>query len=57
MKISLDIFEMNTIVNELVKELDDIKLLIFRRFQVNIKKIKCPLQLWQKDEKNLFIYF
>ncbi len=45
MKIGLDIFEMNKIVNKLVEELVDIELLIFRRFQVDIKEIKCPLQL------------
>jgi hypothetical protein len=45
MKIGLDIFEMNISVNKLAKELVDIELLIFRRFQVDIKEIKCLLQL------------
>jgi hypothetical protein len=47
---SLDIFEMTTNTSELVVELVNKKLLIFKRFQVNPKEIKCLLQWWQKHE-------
>jgi hypothetical protein len=47
---SLDIFEMTANTNEQVAELVNRVLLIFRRFQVDLKEIKCPLQWWQKHE-------
>jgi len=47
---SLDIFEMVANTNEQVAELVNRVLLIFRRFQVDLKEIKCPLQWWQKHE-------
>lgn len=40
----LNIFEMTTIKNELTNELVSKELLIFRRFQVNAKDIKCFFQ-------------
>jgi hypothetical protein len=45
-----DIFEMIANTSELVVELVNKKLLIFRRFQVDLKEIKCPLRWWQKHE-------
>jgi len=39
----LDIFEMSTRTSELAKEVVNKELLMFRRFQVDIKDIKCPL--------------
>jgi hypothetical protein len=42
---SLDIFEMIISINELAKEL-----LIFKRFQMNVKKIKCPFKWWPKHD-------
>ncbi len=41
----LDIFQMTTNNNKLVKELVTIKLLDFKRFHINVKDIKSPL-LW-----------
>jgi hypothetical protein len=41
MKIEFDIFEIIANTSELVKELVKKKLLIFKRFQVNAKEIKC----------------
>jgi hypothetical protein len=40
----LNIFEMTTSKNELTNELVSKELLIFRRFQVNVKDIKCLFQ-------------
>jgi hypothetical protein len=36
--------------NELVTKLVNRELLIFKRFQMDPKEIKCPLQWWQKHE-------
>jgi hypothetical protein len=49
-KNSLDIFEMSTGTNEPTKEVVNKKLLMLRRFQVNIKDIKCPLEWWAKHK-------
>jgi hypothetical protein len=43
---NLDIFEQITSISKLVKELVRRELLIFRRYQLNVKDIKCPLQWW-----------
>jgi hypothetical protein len=51
---SLDIFEMFVTTNELPKEVVNEELLIFRRFQVDVKNIKCPLKWWAKHE-SLFL--
>jgi hypothetical protein len=40
---SLDIFEQTTNINELMKEFMDRELHIFKRYQVDINDIKCPL--------------
>jgi hypothetical protein len=40
---SLDIFEMYVGTNEPTKEVANKELLMFRRFQVDVKEIKCPL--------------
>jgi hypothetical protein len=45
---SLDIFEMVIGTNELTKECVKKKLIIFHRFQVDAKNIKCPLEWWKK---------
>jgi hypothetical protein len=44
---SLDIFEMVISTDDLTKEPINQKLIIFRRFQVNAKDIKCPLEWWK----------
>jgi hypothetical protein len=51
---SLDIFEMTTNTSEPTIKLVNKELLIFRRYQVNVKDIKCPLQWWEKHE-NMFL--
>jgi hypothetical protein len=40
---NLNFFEMTTNINEPMKELVNRELLIFKRFQVDPKDIKCPL--------------
>jgi hypothetical protein len=47
---SLDIFEMSIRTSELPKEVMNKELLIFKRFQVDVKNIKCPLKWWAKHE-------
>jgi len=47
---NLDIFEMIASISEPMVELVNKELLIFRRFQVDPKEIKSPLQWWQKHE-------
>jgi hypothetical protein len=47
---NLDIFEQIANTNEPTKELVNTELLIFKRYQVDVNKIKCPLQWWQKHE-------
>jgi hypothetical protein len=41
---SLDTFEMTTSTSEPTMELVNRELLIFKRYQVDVKDIKCPLQ-------------
>jgi hypothetical protein len=41
---SLDIFEMSIRTSEPTKEVVNKELLIFKRFQVDVKDIKCPLE-------------
>jgi hypothetical protein len=45
-----DIFEMSTRTNEPTKELVNKELQMFRKFQVHVKDIKCPLEWWGKHE-------
>jgi hypothetical protein len=40
---NLDIFEQTTNTNELTKKFDNMKLLIFKQYQVDVKDIKCIL--------------
>jgi hypothetical protein len=40
---SLDIFEMSVETSERTKEVVNKELLMFKRFQVDVKEIKCPL--------------
>jgi hypothetical protein len=47
---NLDIFEMTTSISELVTNLVNRELLIFRHYQVDFKDIKCPVQWWEKHE-------
>ncbi len=49
-KNSLDIFEMFTKINEPTKEVVNKELLMFKRFQVGVKNIKCPLKWLVKHE-------
>ncbi len=46
---SLDIFKMTTNINELMKELVNKKLLIFKKFEMNVKDIKCHRQWLEKN--------
>jgi hypothetical protein len=41
---SLDIFEMYVGTNELTKEVVNKELLMFKRFQMDVKDIKCPVK-------------
>ncbi len=43
---SLDIFEQTTSTSEQVEKLIKRELLIFKRYQLDVKDIKCPLQWW-----------
>jgi hypothetical protein len=43
---SLDIFEMSLGINEPTKEVVNKELLMFKRFQMDVKDIKCPLKWW-----------
>ncbi len=47
---SLDIFDMIASISEPTTELVNKELLIFKRYQVDVKDIKCPLQWWEKHE-------
>jgi hypothetical protein len=47
---SLDIFEQIGSTSESVEELVKREFLIFRRYQLDVKDIKCPLQWWQKHD-------
>jgi hypothetical protein len=42
---NLDIFKQTTNINELTKELVKKELLLFKHYQLDVEKIKCPL-LW-----------
>jgi hypothetical protein len=54
---SLDIFDMVTTTNELIKKSFNKKLMIFRRFQMDAKYIKCLLEWWKKHESMLVFFF
>jgi hypothetical protein len=41
---SLDIFEIITSISDPTNELVNRELLIFKKFQINAKNIKCPFQ-------------
>ncbi len=47
---SLDVFEMYAGTSEPTKEVVNKELLMFRRFQVDVKEINCPLKWWVKHE-------
>ncbi len=46
----MDSFEPTSSTSELAKELVKKEVLIFRRYQIDVKDIKCPLQWWEKHE-------
>ncbi len=46
----MDIFEQIAITSESIKKLVKRKHMIFKRYQLNVKDIKCPLQWWHKHE-------
>ncbi len=50
---NLDIFEMKTSKSEPTMKLINKELLIFKRYEKDVKDIKCPLQWWEKHE-NMF---
>jgi cellobiose phosphorylase len=43
---NLDIFEQTSSTSEQTKELVKKELLVFRRYQMDVKNIKCLLQWW-----------
>jgi hypothetical protein len=47
---NLDIFEMVANINELAKKIFNQELLIFQRYQVIAKDMKCLLEWWRKHE-------
>ncbi len=47
---NLDIFEQIANTNEPIKELVKREFLIFKRYQLDVKDIKCLFQWWQKHE-------
>jgi hypothetical protein len=49
----LDIFEQTISTSEPIEELVKRELMIFRRYQLDVKYIKCPLQ-WSKKHEALF---
>ncbi len=51
---NLEVLEMVLITNEHVKELVNYELLIFQKYQVDMKDIKCPLDWW-RQHKSLFL--
>ncbi len=53
---NLAIFEQIASISELAEKLVKKKLLVFKRYQLNVKDIKCPLQWWQKHEAMLDFY-
>jgi len=53
---SLDIFDMVISTNELIKKPFNKKLMIFRRFQMDAKYIKCLLEWWKKHESMLVFF-
>jgi len=42
----MDIFEQTTSTSEPTKELVKMELLVFKRYQLDVKDIKRPLQWW-----------
>jgi len=52
---NLDIFELITSINEPVKEHVKKELLILKRYQLDVKDIKCLLHCWQKHEAMFLI--
>jgi len=53
---SLDIFEMVTYTHKLIKEHVNKKLMIFHKFQMDGKDIKCLLEWWKKHESMLVFF-
>jgi hypothetical protein len=47
---SLDIFEMTTSTSYPTTKLVNRELLIFKRYQMDVEDIKCPLQWWERHE-------
>jgi hypothetical protein len=52
---NLDIFEQIASKIELIEKLVKRELLVFRRYQLDVKDIKCHLQWWQKHEAMFLI--
>jgi hypothetical protein len=50
---NLNIFEMTTSKSEPTTKLINKKLLIFKRYEEDVKDIKCPFLWWEKHE-NMF---
>jgi len=51
----LDIFEQTINTSEPTKKLVKRELLIFKRYQLDVKDIKCLLEWWQKHEAMFLI--
>jgi hypothetical protein len=52
---NLDTFEQTTSTNEPVEKLVKKELLIFKKYQLDVKDIKCLFQWWQKHETMFLI--
>jgi hypothetical protein len=52
----LDIFEQTANTSELIIGLVNRKILIFRKYQLDVKDINFPLQWWQKYEAMFLIF-
>ncbi len=44
------IFELTISTNEPIEKLVKKEFVIFKRYQLDVKDIKCPFQWWQKNE-------
>jgi hypothetical protein len=53
----LNIFEQTTNTSEPIEKLVKRELLIFRRYQLDVKDIKCPLQPWKHEAMFLTVGF
>ncbi len=53
----LDIFEVTSHINELVKKMVNKELLMFQMYQIDVKDITCYLTWWGKHDSLISIVF